>query len=128
MLVKYPTENESGQINIIEITSYNYYVLRSYNLEHMKLRQLLCCAIQQTSVNIFVYIFIFLFILLGVADGVGGWRNYGIDPSHFANSLMATCARMVEQGKFKPQAPAEIISGGYNELLENKDHIIGQHN
>ena len=67
MLVKYPTENESGQINIIEITSYNYYLLRSYNLEHMKLRQLLCCAIQQTSVNIFVYIcihfYIFVYIL-----------------------------------------------------------------
>lgn len=27
--------------------------------------------------------------LLAVADGVGGWRDSGVDPSHFSNALMA---------------------------------------
>ena len=28
------------------------------------------------------------YICLAVADGVGGWRNYGIDPSLFSSALM----------------------------------------
>lgn len=35
--------------------------------------------------------------VLGVADGVGGWHSYGIDPSKFSFSLMKTCKRIVEQ-------------------------------
>ncbi|KAF8767774.1 Protein phosphatase PTC7 like protein [Argiope bruennichi] len=33
--------------------------------------------------------------VLGVADGVGGWRNYGIDPSLFSYTLMETCERLL---------------------------------
>jgi protein phosphatase PTC7 len=35
--------------------------------------------------------------VLGVADGVGGWHSYGIDPSKFSFNLMKTCKRIVEQ-------------------------------
>lgn len=36
--------------------------------------------------------------VLGVADGVGGWRDIGVDPSKFSSYLMQTCKRIVEQG------------------------------
>jgi serine/threonine protein phosphatase PrpC len=35
--------------------------------------------------------------VLGVADGVGGWSAYGIDPSKFSFNLMKTCKRIVDQ-------------------------------
>ncbi|XP_014675262.1 PREDICTED: protein phosphatase PTC7 homolog [Priapulus caudatus] len=63
--------------------------------------------------------------VLGVADGVGGWHNYGVDPSQFSSYLMSTCERLVEQGTFSPQFPVEIIATSYQELLENKVPIIG---
>lgn len=63
--------------------------------------------------------------VLGVADGVGGWRTYGIDPSIFSYSLMQTCERIIATGRFNPMAPAAIIEAGYYELLENKEHILG---
>uniref|UniRef100_T1J6J6 Protein phosphatase n=1 Tax=Strigamia maritima TaxID=126957 RepID=T1J6J6_STRMM len=43
--------------------------------------------------------------VLGVADGVGGWRTYGIDPSFFSASLMHTCDRLVSSGQFNPCLP-----------------------
>ncbi|XP_078404865.1 protein phosphatase PTC7 homolog isoform X2 [Cetorhinus maximus] len=30
--------------------------------------------------------------VLGVADGVGGWWDYGVDPSQFSTTLMQTCS------------------------------------
>ncbi|KAK0068898.1 Protein phosphatase PTC7 [Biomphalaria glabrata] len=63
--------------------------------------------------------------VLGVADGVGGWRNYGIDPSSFPRSLMMACERMVRTGHFVPQSPANIIAAGYSEMLEQKVLTLG---
>lgn len=63
--------------------------------------------------------------VIGVADGVGGWRNYGVDPSIFPRQLMATCARLVRDGHFRPQAPASIIAAGYEEILQAKDQLLG---
>nr|XP_037283052.1 protein phosphatase PTC7 homolog isoform X1 [Rhipicephalus microplus] len=65
------------------------------------------------------------FDVLGVADGVGGWRTYGVDPSLFSTALMRNCERVVHSGRFKPNSPASIIASSYYELLENKRHIIG---
>lgn len=63
--------------------------------------------------------------VLGVADGVGGWRTYGIDPSLFSNSLMRTCERLVTLGRFNPRSPSSIIANSYYELLESKEQILG---
>uniref|UniRef100_A0A5S6QRK8 Protein phosphatase n=1 Tax=Trichuris muris TaxID=70415 RepID=A0A5S6QRK8_TRIMR len=54
--------------------------------------------------------------VLGVADGVGGWRSYGVDPSRFARSLMSTCAYLVTKGQFIPQLPAELMAASYQAL------------
>ena len=38
----------------------------------------------------FLFIFYFIFLnnsVLSVADGVGGWAEYGIDPSFYSRSL-----------------------------------------
>jgi len=56
--------------------------------------------------------------VLGVADGVGGWRNYGVDPSLFSSSLMATCQNAVTEGRSRPDAPKTIIATGYHDLIQ----------
>ena len=70
--------------------------------------------------------------VLGVADGVGGWREVGVDPSKFSSNLMKTCKRIVEQEpdlfgehEVNRKTPMEILSQSYNALLENKNSLIG---
>nr|CAD7404879.1 unnamed protein product [Timema cristinae] len=63
--------------------------------------------------------------VIGVADGVGGWRNYGIDPGVFSNFLMRTCERLVLCGRFVPTEPAGLLARSYYELLESKQPILG---
>ncbi|XP_014287398.1 protein phosphatase PTC7 homolog [Halyomorpha halys] len=63
--------------------------------------------------------------VLGVADGVGGWRNYGIDPGEFSSFLMRTCERLVISGRFRCAEPANLLAHSYYELLENKQPVLG---
>lgn len=62
----------------------------------------------------------------GVADGVGGWRDYGVDPSQFSGTLMKTCERLVKEGRFVPSNPVGILTTGYYELLQNKVPLLGE--
>lgn len=70
--------------------------------------------------------------VLGVADGVGGWRDIGVDPSKFSSNLMRTCKRIVEQGINPEQGdqsathktPIEILTSSYQALLENKNQAL----
>ncbi|XP_046681140.1 protein phosphatase PTC7 homolog [Homalodisca vitripennis] len=63
--------------------------------------------------------------VFGVADGVGGWRRYGIDPGEFSSFLMRTCDRLVTTGRFCNTEPASLLARSYYELLENKQPILG---
>ncbi|XP_017485946.1 PREDICTED: protein phosphatase PTC7 homolog, partial [Rhagoletis zephyria] len=63
--------------------------------------------------------------VLGVADGVGGWRNYGIDPGEFSSFLMKTCERLVHCVNFNSQRPVNLLAYSYCELLEQKKPILG---
>lgn len=63
--------------------------------------------------------------VIAVADGVGGWRNYGIDPGEFSSFLMRTCERLVTTGKFKLNDPADLLARSYSELLQSKKPILG---
>ena len=63
--------------------------------------------------------------VIGVADGVGGWRQYGVDPSTFPKYLMMTCERMVKEGRFSPQKPNDLLSDSYQEVLEAKSPLLG---
>ncbi|ENN77819.1 hypothetical protein D910_12399 [Dendroctonus ponderosae] len=67
----------------------------------------------------------FEFDLKSVADGVGGWRSYGIDPGEFSFHLMKTCERLVKLGRFAPTNPSELLASSYYELLHNKKAILG---
>ncbi|XP_074039512.1 protein phosphatase PTC7 homolog isoform X1 [Leptinotarsa decemlineata] len=63
--------------------------------------------------------------VLGVADGVGGWRAYGIDPGEFSLQLMKICERLVKLGHFTPTNPSELLARSYYELLHHKKSILG---
>lgn len=39
---------------------------------------------------------------MGVADGVGGWNNYGVSSKDFANELMQNCKEIVEKSTKTP--------------------------
>lgn len=72
--------------------------------------------------------------VMGVADGVGGWRDIGVDPSRFSSHLMRTCKRLVEQelgsalfsngNNVNRKTPIEILSSSYQSLLENKSQSL----
>lgn len=64
---------------------------------------------------------------LGVADGVGGWREHGIDPSLFSSSLMDACKSLIDNKLIDLNALTlkELLSKGYKQLLEDKQCIIG---
>lgn len=63
--------------------------------------------------------------VIGVADGVGGWRQYGVDPGQFSSSLMKSCDRLVKAGVFTSNAPAKLLANGFKEMQEYKQQIIG---
>jgi protein phosphatase PTC7 len=62
----------------------------------------------------------------GVADGVGGWMDSGVDPADFSHGLceyMACAARIWPQGaKTKSLHPKDLLQVGYDEVI--KDHSI----
>jgi len=63
--------------------------------------------------------------VIGVADGVGGWRAYGVDPGLFSVNLMKCCERLVLAGYFAGNQPAKLLAQGFREMQENKQPIIG---
>ncbi|CAG2185721.1 PPTC7 [Mytilus edulis] len=63
--------------------------------------------------------------VIGVADGVGGWRNYGIDPAAFPRTLMNICERVVVEDRLNLSSPIKVIEASYQELLEQKTPLIG---
>ncbi|VDN04975.1 unnamed protein product [Thelazia callipaeda] len=56
--------------------------------------------------------------VVGVADGVGGWRNYGIDPSEFSSRLMKLCRKIVRKGDFEPTRPDKLLARAYEALAK----------
>lgn len=51
---------------------------------------------------------------IGIADGVGGWRSRGYDPSAFSSSLLTLCKDIAQK---KPtHDPFKLIDNSYNKL------------
>lgn len=63
--------------------------------------------------------------VIGVADGVGGWRAYGVDPGQFSLHLMRSCERLVKAGYFISDQPARLLAAGFREMQECKKPVIG---
>ena len=66
-------------------------------------------------------------IAFGVADGVGGWIESGIDSAHFSHGLckhMAKAARGLEGSSNKIRA-RELLQGGYEGVVNDKSIVGG---
>lgn len=76
------------------------------------------------------------FTYMGVADGVGSWREYGVDPRDFSHKLMQECenilrevchdhgATALEGRKFRQViSPAEIMKQAYERV--KVENIVG---
>ncbi|KAF2869253.1 phosphatase 2C-like domain-containing protein [Massariosphaeria phaeospora] len=65
----------------------------------------------------------------GVADGVGGWVDSGVDPSDFSHGLceyMACAARAWPHGaKTTSLHPKDLLQVGYDEVMEDKNILGG---
>merc|ERR1740139_463710 len=70
----------------------------------------------------------------GVADGVGSWREYNVDPREFSHRLMAECENIIRESscvKLKNNCdsskalitPAEVIGQAYERV--KADNIVG---
>uniref|UniRef100_A0AC35TTB3 Protein phosphatase n=1 Tax=Rhabditophanes sp. KR3021 TaxID=114890 RepID=A0AC35TTB3_9BILA len=53
----------------------------------------------------------------GVADGVGGWRKHGVDPSAFSSTLMKLCYEIAESGNFDPSRPDLLMEDAFQTLI-----------
>ena len=69
---------------------------------------------------------------MGVADGVGSWREYGVDPRDFSHRLMEECENILKEESSKAKddptshriiAPAEVLAQAYERVKEA--NIIG---
>ena len=59
-------------------------------------------------------------VAFGVADGVGGWADQGIDSAHFSHGLcrrMATVARELHAPDMKDLRPQFILGNAYQEII-----------
>ncbi|KAF2707565.1 protein serine/threonine phosphatase 2C [Pleomassaria siparia CBS 279.74] len=66
----------------------------------------------------------------GVADGVGGWTESGIDPADFSHGLceyMACAARSwpLLQGKTSSLHPKNLLQLGYDEVIKDESIVGG---
>ena len=69
------------------------------------------------------------FVYAGVADGVGSWRQWGVDPRLFSRSLMRHCEDALSEkekdkkdGESAPK-PHEIMKHAHKRVIE--DNVIG---
>ena len=64
------------------------------------------------------------FLIIGVADGVGGWRNEGVDPSIFTVALMEYCAHISASSLWR--GPVDILEEAYRLVLKDSQVIAGK--
>eukprot|EP01064_Diplonema_japonicum_P011060 TRINITY_DN1833_c3_g2_i1.p1 TRINITY_DN1833_c3_g2~~TRINITY_DN1833_c3_g2_i1.p1 ORF type:complete len:420 (+),score=99.89 TRINITY_DN1833_c3_g2_i1:47-1306(+) len=56
--------------------------------------------------------------VVGIADGVGGWRSTNIDPSEISNSLMEEGKKLSEENR-DLMNPLEIMERSFNAVVES---------
>lgn len=65
-------------------------------------------------------------VVLGIADGVGGWQDQGINPAKFSHGL----CRYMAEATFRPEKeqdlrPVSLLQKAYDQVLEDKTIIAG---
>ncbi|XP_017076313.2 protein phosphatase PTC7 homolog fig [Drosophila eugracilis] len=63
--------------------------------------------------------------VMGVADGVGGWRDMGVDAGRFAKELMSCCSGKAQQSGFDGRSPRDLLIAGYQELTRREHPVVG---
>lgn len=63
-------------------------------------------------------------VLLGVADGVGGWSDSGIDPAHYSNALLYSAMKYAESHPTFP-LPKVILEHAFEQVSKNPDIQAG---
>jgi len=63
-------------------------------------------------------------VLLGVADGVGGWSESGIDPSHYSNALLYSAMKFAEAHTTYP-FPKAVLQHAFEQVSNNPDIQAG---
>ena len=61
---------------------------------------------------------------IGVADGVGGWRDHGVDASAMSNALMAN-AKLYTETHRTVRDPEEILRMAFNKTVADKKVAAG---
>jgi protein phosphatase PTC7 len=72
-------------------------------------------------------------LYMGVADGVGSWREYGVDPRDFSRKLMGECENILREASSECSisggkscamlSPAELLARSYNRAKDA--NVIG---
>ena len=63
-----------------------------------------------------------------VADGVGGWRDYGVDPGDFSYSLLRSLDHITQVAKnWHPHNPIALLAAAFRELVHSKRPITGKY-
>lgn len=69
-------------------------------------------------------------VVLGVADGVGGWSESGVDPSVFSQALMYHAAQATDSAvkaeDEDPVYPHDILQKAYDGVMHEQDVVAGQ--
>lgn len=62
--------------------------------------------------------------VVGIADGVGGWSQEGVDPSLFANSIMENAKLFAETHRHELD-PQVILQAAYDKLVHSRNVFAG---
>jgi len=66
--------------------------------------------------------------LIGVADGVGGWRRYGVDPSYISSGVlheMGLLFQKKEEDGDPSYTPQRLLTESFKKLLQRRDRFSG---
>ncbi|KOS16059.1 protein serine threonine phosphatase 2c [Malassezia pachydermatis] len=63
-------------------------------------------------------------VMMGVADGVGGWSESGIDSSHYSNALLHYATKYAEKHATFP-TPKAVLEHAFEQVAQNPDVVAG---
>lgn len=65
-------------------------------------------------------------VVFGIADGVGGWQDQGIDPSHFSQGLCKYMAEAVSRPENEEDLrPKNVLQKGYDQVMKDDKIVAG---
>jgi len=62
--------------------------------------------------------------IIGIADGVGGWRKRGVDPSKFSFGLMEACKKLIDSEDVIKK-PTQLLASAYEMICTYEAPPVG---